>query len=92
MRASMIVIGLLIALVGAYAKGVESRVTKLEQRVDSSSTRITDLRELLKSEYHDKEEISERFDKVDRSIAALHRRLDYLRIPAVPLPFQDDRT
>jgi hypothetical protein len=79
-----IVVGLLIALVGAYAKGIDSRVTKLEVRVDSSATRITDLREILVGEYHDKDAIDKRFDRVDQSISALHRRLDFLRVPNVP--------
>lgn len=79
-----IVVGLLIALVGAYAKGIESRVTKLESRVDTSSTRITDLREILVGDYHDKEAIDKRFDRVDASVHAIHRRLDYLRVPNLP--------
>lgn len=88
-----IVTGLLIALVGAYAKGVESRVTKVEARVESSNTRITDLRELLAGQHYDKDEIDRRFDRLERlivdargesskGIAAIHSRLDYMRVPS----------
>ena len=87
-----IIAGLFIALVAAYAKGVESRVTKAETRLDASSTRITDLRELLAGQHYDKDEIDRRFDRLEQLIAqsraeslngisAVHRRLDYLRVP-----------
>lgn len=87
-----IIVGLLIALVAAYAKGVESRVTKAETGLDASSTRITDLRELLAGQHYDKGEIDRRFDHIEQLIAqsraeslngisAVHRRLDYLRVP-----------
>lgn len=87
-----IVVGLLIALVAAYAKGVESRVTKVEAGIDASSTHITDLRELLAGHHYDKDEIDRRFDRLEQLIAqsraeslngisAVHRRLDYLRVP-----------
>lgn len=87
-----IVTGLVVALVAAYAKGVESRVTKTESRLDSASTRITDLRELLAGQHYDKEEIDRRFDRIEQMVtaarneassglSALHRRLDFLRVP-----------
>ena len=87
-----IVTGLVVALVAAYAKGVESRVTKTESRLDSASTRITDLRELLAGQHYDKEEIDRRFDRIEQMVTAgrneassglgaLHRRLDFLRVP-----------
>lgn len=87
-----IIVGLIVALVAAYAKGVESRVTKAESRLDSASTRITDLRELLAGQHYDKEEIDRRFDRIEQMVTAgrneassglgaLHRRLDFLRVP-----------
>ena len=87
-----IVIGLLLALVGAYAKGIESRVTKVEARADASGVRITDLRELLAGQHYDKDEIDRRFDRLEKmitdsrseaanGISALHMRLDQLRVP-----------
>lgn len=87
-----IVVGLLIALVAAYAKGVETRVTKVETRAEAANTRTNDLRELLVGQHYDKDEIDHRFDRIEQLIAqsraeslngisAVHRRLDYLRVP-----------
>lgn len=87
-----IVVGLLIALVAAYAKGVESRVTKAETRIEAANIRTNDLRELLVGQHYDKDEIDRRFDRIEQLIAqsraeslnginAVHRRLDYLRVP-----------
>lgn len=87
-----IVVGLLIALVAAYAKGVETRVTKIEARAEAANIRTNDLRELLVGQHYDKDEIDRRFDRIEQLIAqsraeslngisAVHRRLDYLRVP-----------
>lgn len=87
-----IIVGLLIALVAAYAKGVESRVTKVETRLDATSTRITDIRELLAGRHYEKDEVDKRFDRIEdlivnsrteaaNEISALHMRLDQLRVP-----------
>lgn len=87
-----VIIGLLLALVGAYAKGVESRVTKTEAKLEASGVRITDLRELLAGQHYDKDEIDRRFDRLEQmitgsrteassGISALHMRLDQLRVP-----------
>lgn len=96
-----VICGLLIAVLGAYAKGVETRVTKLEARADASSTRITDIRELLAGQHYDKDEIDRRFDRLEQmvsasrnesssGISALHRRLDLLRVPQAQRQYQDD--
>ena len=87
-----IIVGLLIALVAAYAKGVESRVTEVETRLDATSTRITDIRELLAGRHYEKDEVDKRFDRIEdlivnsrteaaNGVSALHLRLDYLRVP-----------
>lgn len=92
-----IVVGLLIALVGAYARGIADRVTKVETRTELTSTRISDLKELLVGQHYDKDEVDRRFDRIEdmiaksrtesvEGIAALHRRLDFLRVPPAPGP------
>lgn len=89
--------GLLIALVGAYAKGIADRVTKVETRAESTNTRVSDLKELLVGQHYDKDEVDRRFDRIEdmiaksrtesmEGIAALHRRLDFLRVPPASGP------
>lgn len=97
-----IVVGLLIAVIGAYAKGLESRITKAEACITAGDRRTTDLREQLAGQHYDKEEIDRRFDRIEQlmsasrvessaGIAALHRRLDFLRVPPSPrVYYQDD--
>lgn len=85
-----IVVGLLIAVIGAYAKGLESRITKAEACITAGDRRTTDLRELLVGQHYDREDIDKRFDRVDQQLAALHRRLDFLRVPTGQRPYQDD--
>lgn len=85
-----IIVGLLIAVIGAYAKGLESRITKAEASITAGDRRTTDLRELLVGQHYDREDIDKRFDRVDQQLAALHRRLDFLRVPNGQRPYQDD--
>ncbi len=92
-----IIVGLLIALVGAYAKGIADRVTKVETRAESTNTRVSDLKELLVGQHYDKDEVDRRFDRIEdmiaksrtesmEGIAALHRRLDFLPVPPASGP------
>lgn len=87
-----VIVGLLIAMVSAYAKGIADRVTKVETRAEATGQRIGDLKEVLVGQHYDKDEVDRRFDRLERliaesrsesmeGIAALHRRLDFLRVP-----------
>jgi hypothetical protein len=64
-----------LALVALYAKGVERRVTKIEEIADR-------LQRSLDRDYHVKAEIDRRFDRVDDGIGSIHERLDRLHLPS----------
>lgn len=58
-------IGLLIAGVGAYAKGISGRVDKLESRQAELNT-------VLLKEYHPKSDVREMIDEVRESMKLFH--------------------
>lgn len=69
-------IGLVMAVGAAYAKGLERRVTKIEAMA-------SELQRSLDRDYHSKQELAAQFAGIHASITAVHRRLDYLRLPSV---------
>ncbi len=86
--------GLITALVGAYAKGLERRVTNTEQAAANCANSVVALRELVLREYHTNTEIreliapviatQEQHGKVLRAlemqVQAVHNRLDFAGI------------
>lgn len=79
-------LGVVISMVGAYAKGLERRVSRNENALDH-------LRDTLLGEHLDKQESAEAIQSAlapirvelaqnTRSIEALHRRLDAANFPA----------
>lgn len=77
-----LLLGLVISLVGAYAKGLERRVTDVE-KIASATRRDLD------RDYYTKQEMTNLVGELRGSISAVHRRLDYLRVPAARM-HQDD--
>ena len=74
----------LLGVIGGIVLGLfDRRVTRIEERGDT-------LQRALDREYHTKTDIDRRFDKLDRSVDAFHRRLDRLGVPSV-FPSQDER-
>jgi len=75
----MIALGLvsiLVAIIGGYARGVRTKVEKLETRIETVE------RSLLR-EYHTKVEISELLASIKESIRALHERFDRAGFPHI---------
>lgn len=66
-----ILLGIIIAMVGAYAKGLSGRIDFLESR-------HTELNNLVLSQYHNKDEIRDLLDEIKDSIKKLHSRFDTL--------------
>lgn len=75
-------IALIPTLLGLYAVQVERRVTRIEAAVAAAQAANSALQRSLDREYHTKADTDRRFDRIDESVAAVHRRLDFLRIPA----------
>ena len=71
---AMFCVGIIITLVGAYAKSISLRVTKIEDR----QSRLE--RSILK-DYHDKTEINSILQELKASIKALHERFDRAGFP-----------
>lgn len=76
-----IVSGLVIALVGAYAKGLSERITKTERDIDVLRQALNLTQINIAAEHHTKAEANEQFRELKASIAAVHARLDYLKLP-----------
>lgn len=62
-------IGLVVTLIGAYAKSISTRVTKLE-------TDQSNLHALVKGDYPTRAEINQSFNRVEQSLGAISSRLD----------------
>lgn len=91
-------IGVVVALVGAYAKGLESRISRNEANIAAGATNVTTLRELLLSRYLDDAEIERLLGPINIQLGdvsrrqrhneillvSLHNRLDQARIGVRP--------
>lgn len=62
-------IGLLISLIGAYAKGVSNRVDRLSEKYESLNQNVL-------REYHTKQDLNEILGEIKLSVKALHQRFD----------------
>lgn len=67
-------VGIIITLIGAYAKSISIHVGKLEERQFKLE------RSILK-DYHDKSEINDLLRELRSSIKALHERFDRAGFP-----------
>ena len=77
-----VLLGLVLALIGAYAKGLNNRLTSVEKQAEYRRQEITTLRERVISEYHNKSDIAAMHADLRSLIAAVHSRLDRLGYPA----------
>lgn len=64
-----ILLGVIISMVGAYAKGLGKRIDLLE-------TRHNALNNLVLSQYHNKDEIKDLLGDIRQRIESLHQRFD----------------
>ena len=67
-------VGVIITLVGAYAKSISIRVGKLEDK-------FNELEVMVLKDYHNKDEINEILRDLRSSIRALHERFDRAGFP-----------
>jgi hypothetical protein len=67
-------VGMVVALVGAYAKGLERRVAANELGVSSCLSNTTALREMVLSNYHNDKEIERLFGPVTLQLSDLNKR------------------
>jgi len=67
-------VGVIITLVGAYAKSISIRVGKLEDK-------FNELEIMVLRDYHNKDEINEILRELRQSIRALHERFDRAGFP-----------
>lgn len=77
-------LGLVLAMLGAFTAGFRSRLDTLEKRLESQATAMQQHREEVLKEYHTKEEIMRLLSTVNSGMEALHRRFDALNVPQVP--------
>lgn len=66
-------VGMVVALIGAYAKGLERRISSNEQSCNTNNANITALRELVIGQYHDSGEVERMFGAVHLTLAELTR-------------------
>jgi hypothetical protein len=62
-------IGLLVTIVGAYAKGVSDRVSHIEEKIGELNTFIL-------REYHPKADIKMMLDEIKTSMQSLHAKFE----------------
>lgn len=71
-----VLLGLVLALIGAYAKGLDTRLTNVEKSSEYRRQEITTLRERVISEYHNKNDIAAMHTDLRNMIQAVHARMD----------------
>lgn len=92
-----LLVGLVIALIGAHARGLGVRIDKAETRIEQNRTsaeqQINGLQRALDREYHSKQETNQMFLRIENAMTAVHRRLDLMgapQSPAAPKYYQQD--
>lgn len=78
----LFILGLLVSIVAAYAKGISDRVTDNKREIDVLRQALNLTQVSIATEHHTKDEINGQFAKIEAGLNALHRRLDYMRAPS----------
>jgi uncharacterized coiled-coil protein SlyX len=73
--------GLVLALIGAYAKGIDRRVDAIEETSSEQQRSIHTLNVLLAGGYHTKGEIAQMHADLRGMISAVHSRMDRAGYP-----------
>lgn len=76
-------VGLLMAIVGAFAKGQQARIDKLEQQ-------LSKLIESINLDARSRAVESHRLSTLENGIRAIHKRLDYFRANQFGVPQTPD--
>lgn len=78
-----IVLGLIVALIGAYMRGLSERITDNKREMEGLRKELVQTQVKLAAEHHTKAEIGAQFSELKASLDALHRRLDHYPFPRV---------
>ncbi len=62
-------VGLIVAMIGAYAKGVADRVSHIEEKIGELNTFIL-------REYHPKADVKAMLDEIKASVQSLHAKFE----------------
>lgn len=77
-----LLLGLVVALIGAYAKGLSGRVSENAKAIADLAARFSQHQVSVATNHHTKTENNEQYGRVERSLLDLHRRLDHLHVPS----------
>lgn len=84
-----IIFTVLLALIAGYARGIEKRVSLIEFDNRQLQSQISGIREMVKGEYHPKDEVHDLLAKLERNVDSLHRRFDYFSAGKSGSPFPE---
>lgn len=74
-------LGILIAIIAYYTRGVEKRVELTEHEIKQLNSQIGLLREQIYRDYESKSEMNRRWDHIEESLQGIRSRLDYMSRP-----------
>jgi hypothetical protein len=74
----------LMALVGAYARGVGQRVDEVREDIKDLRSLLTAIQVLVAKDYQTRGEFKDELNLMHAKMDAYHRRLDALRVPYSP--------
>lgn len=74
-------LGVLIAIIAYYTRGVEKRVELLEHELKQVNSSIGMIREQIYRDYESKAETLRRWEHLEASLQAIRSRLDYMARP-----------
>ena len=77
-----ILTGLVTVMVGSYAKGLSGRINGHDNDLRDLREKLARQELVMATEHHTKEEANGQFNRLEDSIKAIHRRLDYLKVPS----------
>jgi hypothetical protein len=73
-------VGMVVALIGAYAKGLERRISGTEQSIAACTANTSALREMVLTQYHNDAEIERLLGPVNLQLADLHKGYQHQQI------------
>ena len=77
-----ILVGLIVAMIGAYAKGISTRVDENAAEIGRLRQSLMNTQLQIATDHSTKSETNAQFSELRAAISAVHRRLDFLRVPS----------
>ncbi len=71
-----------LLLIGGYAKGLGGRMRSMEAAIEALRTQQSATQLSIATDHHTKTEANQHHAELKSEILALHRRFDYMHIPA----------